>query len=1106
LITVTFDSTEAVTADVRVGANATSPCTATGSAPAIRYTCEYTVVGAPQDQEGQNVVSVVARDQFGNQDMESGGAILDFSPPFIMGSAGVTLTRPAGCPLASDTLGKLTFGSAATVTFTVSEALLGAEPVEVKAKSGAQEFVLSKTGSSGLSYTYSTTIPGSGSFPQGAYTLEVKLRDATGNEQTVSPALESPGLSLDTAVPAQPDVNTTGKIVYKRVPWGSDATAGIKAFQIAGGADSVTGDATWVLAYDGPDPAAAAEIGRKAAVGGNFGTMDLNRADRTEIHLAASDTACNRSQPVKVKDVEWVATMGYKVPGSGVENPGDYSFVGRMTRAMAQDAGFARNPSAAELPGLGLVGGGVLTNAGVQYWLERPNEDINPSGRSAAAMAFDAARGRAVLFGGLRGGANLQDTWEWDGHVGAWLQQPLIGSRPGNRSGHSMVYDHTTGKVFLFGGWDGSYKQDMWQWVGSAAAWTERTLTGTKPAERSGHSMVYDSARRSVVVFGGMDGWTHNFGDTWEWNPDTGEWIDRTPAGPSPTARNGAAMVFDASRGVALIFGGWTSTGVNQETWEWDGTAGTWTERTPVGAKPSARTGHTMSFDRDRNVTVLFGGWTSGGDSQETWEWDGAAGTWTPRAPLSSPPARDGHGMAYDVTRRVSITFGGYSGGELRDVWEFDGVSCVWRERTPTGIKPAARAAHAMAFAGSAGRAVMFGGGGDDQTWEWEGTGGTWIDRSAVVPRPSARGGHSMAYDSSRGKVVMFGGGNQLADIWEYTPGDAGSWADRSTGGTQPAGRTETAMAFDNSHNRIVLFGGFDGSANLQDTWEWNGATGEWTDRTQSGAKPPGRRRHAMTYDAARERMVLFGGNDGAGHLDDTWEWDETTGIWADRTPPPGERPSARELHALVHVAARKTSLLFGGRDAGGTVQGTWVWDGAAGRWSRVDPASAPPSARYGLAMTYDDARRRVVLFGGMDQVFSKQDVWEWDGGDSDSPGQIFSVPFSTAGVPSEGSLISAAGTFFSGGVGYPSGVATNGVNLLVWDEGMWKTVATNNSPPDNPQLVTWSATDPTVISRLFFGDQQTLNFAVTPVAPNGTGTGEVSTDYAEVTVRYRLP
>jgi len=75
------------------------------------------------------------------------------------------------------------------------------------------------------------------------------------------------------------------------------------------------------------------------------------------------------------------------------------------------------------------------------------------------------------------------------------------------------------------------------------------------------------------------------------------------------------------------------------------------------------------------------------------------------------------------------------------------------------------------------------------------------------------------------------------------------------------------------------------------------------------------------------------------------------------------------------------------------------------------------------------------------------------------------------------------------------------------------------NAPPDSLQVVAWStdtdpyrsnlkATDPAAfqnnISRLFFGDQQTLNFAVTPVAPNGTGTGEISVDYAEVVVKYR--
>ena len=57
---------------------------------------------------------------------------------------------------------------------------------------------------------------------------------------------------------------------------------------------------------------------------------------------------------------------------------------------------------------------------------------------------------------------------------------------------------------------------------------------------------------------------------------------------------------------------------------------------------------------------------------------------------------------------------------------------------------------------------------------------------------------------------------------------------------------------------------------------------------------------------------------------------------------------------------------------------------------------------------------------------------------------------------------------------------------------------------------MTWSTTDPDEIRRLFFGlpGEETLNFAVTPTAPNGCGPeyGQVTTEYVEVTVGYRLP
>jgi hypothetical protein len=55
----------------------------------------------------------------------------------------------------------------------------------------------------------------------------------------------------------------------------------------------------------------------------------------------------------------------------------------------------------------------------------------------------------------------------------------------------------------------------------------------------------------------------------------------------------------------------------------------------------------------------------------------------------------------------------------------------------------------------------------------------------------------------------------------------------------------------------VVLFGGFTGAALVADTWEWDGTN--WTQLTPS-ASPSARCAHAMAYDAASQRVVLFGG------------------------------------------------------------------------------------------------------------------------------------------------------------------------------------------------------------------------------------------------------
>src|SRR5262245_57961591 len=78
---------------------------------------------------------------------------------------------------------------------------------------------------------------------------------------------------------------------------------------------------------------------------------------------------------------------------------------------------------------------------------------------------------------------------------------------------------------------------------------------------------------------------------------------------------------------------------------------------------PVARTGQSFVFDLARARTVLFGGFTGGLATRgpalnDTWEYDGSS--WQPIATVTSPPARTEHAMAYDLTRRRAILFGGF--------------------------------------------------------------------------------------------------------------------------------------------------------------------------------------------------------------------------------------------------------------------------------------------------------------------------------------------------------------------------------------------------------------------------------------------------------------
>lgn len=98
----------------------------------------------------------------------------------------------------------------------------------------------------------------------------------------------------------------------------------------------------------------------------------------------------------------------------------------------------------------------------------------------------------------------------------------------------------------------------------------------------------------------------------------------------------------------------------------------------------------------------------------------------------------------------------------------------------------------------------------------------------------------------------------------------------------------------------------------------------------------------------------------------------------------PGTSPSARDAFGMVLDEARNKVVLFGGL-AGPNYPAdlsneTWEWDGST--WTRIITAHAPlPVEDFG--MTYDPVRHVVVLFGGQRlNIGYEQQTWEYNGVD----------------------------------------------------------------------------------------------------------------------------
>ena len=198
-------------------------------------------------------------------------------------------------------------------------------------------------------------------------------------------------------------------------------------------------------------------------------------------------------------------------------------------------------------------------------------------------------------------------------------------------------------------------------------------------------------------------------------------------------------------------------------------------------------------------------------------------------------------------------------------------------------------------------------------------------------------------------------------------------WAPRATSGL-PLPRSAHGMTYDSARQRLVVFGGLAVVTANSELWEWNGTA--WQQRLGSGPSP--RSNSPLAYDAGRGRVVLHGGIQysvgGTVFHGDTWEWDGQS--WTQQSQ---AGPQGIAFHAMAYDPLRGVTVLFGGSSQPGGVvnQAVWEWDGTV--WRNLGNRGGP-AGRVNATLTFVPTLGESLLVGGDANPGLAGEVWSWNG------------------------------------------------------------------------------------------------------------------------------
>lgn len=1137
--------------------------------PPYAYSCSHVVEAIEHDggvsnpgnsdfSDGAYLLTIDARDGFGNFDTHNAVLTFDFSPPEVVSeSTDIVYVPELTNPL--PTVFAMNQDTAADVLFVTDERIM--EPWStVRVVSLSTPGVTQELGSgpthSGSTFNRVWIQAGALSqLPDGQYEVQGRLTDEVGNSSVWQPIVNP--LTVDNTAPDIHVAFDTTQIQLLRIPHGSRetehsiVTAVVAANYPSTEAESPENSVLPSATFGAPNETieevrfltwSGVVIGRSTKIGtdgwGNFFLPDI---DYSTLDVQLIDHAGNISERKTIPRVQWVGTIRDKVIGDLESNP-----IALETRPMLHhrlltqgktEVGEESDVADEDLSGAYETGGAL--NHGVSVSSYGEYKFVNQLSQRFTTLATDLIHGEILAVQGALPYISPGSLWA---KRGVWEPMNEVASCSGD-SRTASAYNAKDGTV---------------QVVCSLA-----NFDIYSPAFRTSATFSYNGgnlvSQKSRFIFG-----------------QNGPNCEPSAAGPA--AWSGHAMAYFQAKGDVLFTGGECdyNLGPVARTLSYDGSVWDYSYSGLGLDHAQAVMNGAMLWDPVAKMPLLYGGTDENGDCQAGFfrfnKVDYMLNSWyrwnliTP-ATQKTPPALCGPAFAYDFARDRAVLYSGKKNNETAasdEVWEWDSHTQTWSQveiLDPEGDgSPPGSVNNEMAFDPHLQRLIVME---ENKTWSY--TGYSWINET-VPSQPAMAVGDNLhtqaAWDATAQELIAMPARLEENNIWQQRTLSLGAedgWSELVDGGADipevitappllvyhpqlervlailPSGEvfswnagweelTVTTLpsvsafagdrcqaVFDTYHGHVLK-----ACYTQKPLWalmeHTDGGSGYFWQQIneQVPGNPIFQIRSNMAYDETRQQLVTKG--DIAG----TRIYSSQTGAYQTVTTANGgcfglQGPPPMILPAMAWHPGLERIVLVGYADQRLQI---WTWNGEC--WTE-HPLVVPVDVELQLptreaAMVYHAELDSLLLIGGRTEAGSQKQVWRLAFDERAHPGHVVHLSFSDQ-LNSDFPFVlqSAEVTFKSG--------ATGGANLKVWTQRGWNDVNAHDAPFDSPADLSFETPDGgaeelRIMDGLHFAigargqTDQLLDGGVLD-ADGGNGSHymdeRIRTDYMEIRVRYEL-